>query len=213
MAAVLRNLITTVLLLIMATAGQATAKPVKILALGTSLTQGYGLPPGTEFPVQLQAALRKGGIEATVINAGVSGDTSAGGLARLDWSLVDKPDVAIVELGSNDMLRGLPPEQTEKNLRAILTRLKSVKVKVLLTGMMAQRNLGADYVKSFDGIYPRLAKEQGVLFYPFMLDGVALNRKLNLADGIHPNPDGVKVIVARMLPLLKKLIQQSGNVR
>jgi acyl-CoA thioesterase-1 len=213
MAAVLRNLITTVLLLIMATAGQATAKPVKILALGTSLTQGYGLPPGTEFPVQLQAALRKGGIEATVINAGVSGDTSAGGLARLDWSLVDKPDVAIVELGSNDMLRGLPPEQTEKNLRAILTRLKSVKVKVLLTGMMAQRNLGADYVKSFDGIYPRLAKEQGVLFYPFMLDGVALNRKLNLADGIHPNPDGVKVIVARMLPLVKKLIQQSGNVR
>ena len=213
MAAVLRNLITTVLLLIMATAGQATAKPVKILALGTSLTQGYGLPPGTEFPVQLQAALRKGGIEATVINAGVSGDTSAGGLARLDWSLVDKPDVAIVELGSNDMLRGLPPEQTEKNLRAILTRLKSVKVKVLLTGMMAQRNLGADYVKSFDGIYPRLAKEQGVLFYPFMLDGVALNRKLNLADGIHPNPDGVKVIVARMLPLLKKLIQQSGSVR
>jgi acyl-CoA thioesterase-1 len=213
MAAVLRNLITTVLLLIMATAGQAAAQPVKILALGTSLTQGYGLPPGTEFPVQLQAALRKGGIEATVINAGVSGDTSAGGLARLDWSLVDKPDVAIVELGSNDMLRGLPPEQTEKNLRAILTRLKSVKVKVLLTGMMAQRNLGADYVKSFDGIYPRLAKEQGVLFYPFMLDGVALNRKLNLADGIHPNPDGVKVIVARMLPLLKKLIQQSGNVR
>ena len=213
MAAVLRNLITTVLLLIMATAGQATAKPVKILALGTSLTQGYGLPPGTEFPVQLQAALRKGGIEATVINAGVSGDTSAGGLARLDWSLVDKPEVAIVERGSNDMLRGLPPEQTEKNLRAILTRLKSGKVKVLLTGMMAQRNLGADYVKSFDGIYPRLAKEQGVLFYPFMLDGVALNRKLNLADGIHPNPDGVKVIVARMLPLVKKLIQQSGSVR
>jgi acyl-CoA thioesterase-1 len=213
MAAVLRNLITTVLLLIMATAGQATAKPVKILALGTSLTQGYGLPPGTEFPVQLQAALRKGGIEATVINAGVSGDTSAGGLARLDWSLVDKPDVAIVELGSNDMLRGLPPEQTEKNLRAILTRLKSVKVKVLLTGMMAQRNLGADYVKSFDGIYPRLAKEQGVLFYPFMLDGVALNRKLNLADGIHPNPEGVKVIVARMMPLVKKLVQQSGKAR
>ena len=213
MAAVLRNLITTVLLLIMATAGQAAAQPVKILALGTSLTQGYGLPPGTEFPVQLQAALRKGGIEATVINAGVSGDTSAGGLARLDWSLADKPDVAIVELGSNDMLRGLPPEQTEKNLRAILTRLKAAKVKVLLTGMMAQRNLGADYVESFDGSYPRLAKEQGVLFYPFMLDGVALNRKLNLADGIHPNPDGVKVIVARMLPLVKKLIQQSGNVR
>ncbi len=200
------NLISTVLLLIMATAGQAEAKPVKILALGTSLTQGYGLPPGTEFTVQLQAALKRAGIEAAVINAGVSGDTSAGGLSRLDWSLADKPDVAIIELGSNDMLRGLPPAQTEKNLRAILTRLKAAKVKVLLTGMKAQRNLGAEYVKSFDGIYPRLAKEYGLLFYPFMLDGVALNPKLNQADGIHPNPQGVKVIVARMLPLVKKLV-------
>jgi len=202
----LRYLISTVLLLIMATAGQAQEKPVRILALGTSLTQGYGLPPGTEFTVQLQAALKRGGINAQVINAGVSGDTSAGGLARLDWSLADKPDVAIIELGSNDMLRGLPPAQTEKNLRAILTRLKAAKVKVLLTGMKAQRNLGAEYVKSFDGIYPRLAKDFGVLFYPFMLDGVALNPKLNQADGIHPNPEGVKVMVARMLPLVKKLV-------
>lgn len=202
----LRNLISTVLLLIMATAGQAQEKPVKILALGTSLTQGYGLPPGTEFSVQLQAALKRAGIGATVINAGVSGDTSAGGLARLDWSLADKPDVAIIELGSNDMLRGLPPRETEKNLRAILTRLKAAKVRVLLTGMKAQRNLGAEYVKSFDGIYPRLAKEFGVLFYPFMLDGVALNPKLNQADGIHPNPEGVKVMVTRILPLVKKLV-------
>lgn len=206
MTRLFRNLISTVLLLIMATAGQAQEKPVKILALGTSLTQGYGLPPGTEFTVQLQAALKRAGIAATVINAGVSGDTSAGGLARLDWSLADKPDAAIIELGSNDMLRGLPPAQTEKNLRAILTRLKAAKVKVLLIGMKAQRNLGADYVKSFDGIYPRLAKEYGALFYPFMLDGVALNSKLNQADGIHPNPEGVKVIVARMLPLVKKLV-------
>jgi acyl-CoA thioesterase-1 len=209
----LRNLISTVVLLIMATAGQVWAKPVKILALGTSLTQGYGLPPGTEFPVQLQAALKKVGIDATVINAGVSGDTSAGGLSRLDWSLADKPDVAIIELGSNDMLRGLPPAQTEKNLRALLIRLKAAKVKVLLTGMKAQRNLGADYVKSFDGIYPRLAKEQSVLFYPFMLDGVALNPKLNQADGIHPNPEGVKVMVARILPLVKTLVSQAGSGR
>jgi len=207
------NLISTVLLLIMATAGQAEAKPVKILALGTSLTQGYGLPPGTEFTVQLQASLKRTGIEAVVINAGVSGDTSAGGLSRLDWSLADKPDVAIIELGSNDMLRGLPPAQTEKNLRAILARLKAAKVKVLLTGMKAQRNLGAEYVKSFDGIYLRLAKEYGLLFYPFMLDGVALNPKLNQADGIHPNPQGVKVIVARMLPLVKKLASQAGSGR
>ncbi len=206
MTRLFRNLISTVLLLIMATAGQAQEKPVKILALGTSLTQGYGLPPGTEFTVQLQAALKRAGIAATVINAGVSGDTSAGGLARLDWSLADKPDAAIIELGSNDMLRGLPPAQTEKNLCAILTRLKAAKVKVLLTGMKAQRNLGADYVKSFDEIYPRLAKEYGVLFYHFMLDGVALNPKLNQADRIHPNPEGVKVMVARILPLVKKLV-------
>ncbi len=213
MTRLFRNLISTVLLLIMATAGQAQEKPVKILALGTSLTQGYGLPPGTEFTVQLQAALKRAGIAATVINAGVSGDTSAGGLARLDWSLADKPDAAIIELGSNDMLRGLPPAQTEKNLRAILTRLKAAKVKVLLTGMKAQRNLGAEYVKSFDGIYPRLAKEFDVLFYPFMLDGVALNPKLNQADRIHPNPEGVKVMVARMLPLVKKLASQTGKAR
>ena len=193
-------------LLIGAGAGQALAAPVKILALGTSLTQGYGLPPGTEFSVQLQAALKRAGIDAVVTNAGVSGDTSAGGLARLDWSLAARPDVAIIELGSNDMLRGLPPEQTEKNLRAILTRLKAAKVKVLLTGMKAQRNLGSEYVKAVDAIYPRLAKQQGVLFYPFILDGVALNSKLNQADGMHPNPDGVKVIVARILPLVKTLV-------
>ena len=193
-------------LLIGAGAGQALAAPVKILALGTSLTQGYGLPPGTEFSLQLQAALKRAGIDAVVTNAGVSGDTSAGGLTRLDWSLAARPDVAIIELGSNDMLRGLPPEQTEKNLRAILTRLKAAKVKVLLTGMKAQRNLGSEYVKAFDAIYPRLAKQQGVLFYPFILDGVALNSKLNQADGMHPNPDGVKVIVARILPLVKTLV-------
>lgn len=206
-----RALFSIVLPLIMAASGQALAAPVKILALGTSLTQGYGLPPGTEFPVQLQAALKAAGVDATVINAGVSGDTSAGGLARLDWSLADKPDAAIVELGSNDMLRGLSPAQTEKNLRAILAKLKTAKVRVLLTGMQAQRNLGADYVRQFDSIYPRLAKEYGVLFYPFVLDGVALNPKLNQADGMHPNPEGVKVIVRRMLPLVRKLAAQPGG--
>ena len=195
-------------LLIGAGSGQALAAPVKILALGTSLTQGYGLPPGTDFTVQLQGALKRGGVDATVINAGVSGDTSAGGLARLEWSLADRPDAAIIELGSNDMLRGLPPQQTEKNLRAILARLKAAHVRVLLIGMKAQRNLGPDYVKQFDTIYPRLAKEYDALFYPFFLDGVALNPKLNQADGIHPNPEGVKVVVARMLPLVKKLAAQ-----
>jgi len=195
-----------VLLLIVAGAGRALAAPVKILALGTSLTQGYGLPPGTDFTVQLQAALKKAGIDAAVTNAGVSGDTSAGGLARLDWSLADHPDAAIVELGGNDMLRGIAPSETEKNLRAILDRLKAAHVKVLLTGMHAQHNLGPDYVQAFDAIYPRLARDTHVLFYPFILDGVALNPKLNQADGMHPNPAGVKIIVARILPLVKQLV-------
>jgi acyl-CoA thioesterase I len=206
-----KALLSIVLLFIMAGAGQALAAPVKILALGTSLTQGYGLPPGTEFTVQLQAALKKSGIDAVVTNAGVSGDTTAGGLARLDWSLADHPDAVIVELGSNDMLRGIAPSETEKNLRAILDRLKAAHVKVLLTGMHAQRNLGADYVKQFDAIYPRLAKDGNVLFYPFILDGVALNPKLNQADGMHPNPAGVKIIVTRILPLVKKLVPKEGK--
>ena len=206
-------LLSIVLPLIVAGAGQAVATPVKILALGTSITQGYGLPPGTDFTVQLQAALKREGIDAVVTNAGVSGDTSAGGLARLDWSLADHPGAVIVELGGNDMLRGIPPAETEKNLRALLARLKSAHVPVLLTGMHAQRNLGADYVKQFDGIYPRLARETGVLFYPFILDGVELNPKLNQADGMHPNPAGVKIVVARILPLVKKLAKESEKIR
>jgi len=206
MTRLFKTLLTIVLLTIMAAAGQAYAKPVKILALGSSLTQGYGLPPGTEFTVQLQAALKQAGVDAVVTNAGVSGDTSAGGLARLDWSLADHPDAVILELGSNDMLRGTAPAETEKNLRAVLDKLKAAHVPVLLTGMHAQRNLGADYVKQFDPIYPRLAKQYGVLFYPFFLDGVAMNPKLNQADGMHPNPAGVKIIVARMLPMVRKLV-------
>src|SRR6188768_1756634 len=150
-----KTLLSIVLLLIMSGAGQAWAAPVKILAMGTSLTQGYGLPPGTEFTVQLQKALKQAGIDAIITNAGVSADTSAGGLARLDWSMADHPQAVILELGSNDMLRGIPPATTEKNLRAILVKLKAARVKVLLTGMQAQRNLGADYVKQFDSIYPR----------------------------------------------------------
>jgi acyl-CoA thioesterase-1 len=191
----------------------ALAQPVKILALGTSLTQGYGLPPGTEFTTQLQAALKAQGIEADIVNAGVSGDTTAGGLSRLDWSLADHPDAVILELGSNDMLRGVPPSETEKNLRAILTKLTKDHIPVLFTGMHAQRNLGADYVKQFDSIYPRLAKEFPVIFYPFILDGVALNPKLNQADGLHPNPAGVKIIVKQILPDVKKLIAKASAAK
>jgi acyl-CoA thioesterase-1 len=188
------------------TVGSACAATVKILAFGTSLTQGYGLPPGTEFTTVLQEKLKAAGIDAEIVNAGVSGDTSADGLSRLDWSLADKPQAAIVEMGSNDALRGLAPAQTEKNLDAILAKLKAAHVAVLLCGMHAPRNLGPEYAAQFDTIYPRLAKKYGVLFYPFILDGVALNPKLNQADGIHPNPAGVKIIVGRILPYVKQLI-------
>ncbi len=178
----------------------ATAAPIKILALGTSLTQGYGLPPGTELTALLETRLKAKGIAATVINAGVSGDTSAGGLARLDWSLADNPNAAMVELGSNDALRGLPPAETEKNLSAILARLKAAHIPVLLLGMMAPRNLGPEYVAQFDAIYPRLARQYDTLYYPFVLDGVAMNAKLNQDDGIHPNPAGEKIIADRLFP-------------
>jgi len=138
----------------------------------------------------------------------VSGDTSAGGLSRLEWSLADHPQAAIIELGSNDALRGQSPAQTESNLAAILTRLHDAHIAVLLTGMKAPRNLGPEYAAQFDAIYPRLAKRYGVLFYPFILDGVAANPRLNQADGIHPNPQGVKIIADRLLPYVKRLVLQ-----
>jgi acyl-CoA thioesterase-1 len=187
----------------------ADAEPLKILALGTSLTQGYGLPPGTEFTTVLQEKLKSAGVNATIINAGVSGDTSAGGLSRLDWSLADNPKAAIIELGSNDALRGLAPAQTEKNLAAILSKLKAAHVAILLCGMRAPRNYGPEYAAQFDAIYPKLAKQYGVLFYPFILDGVALNPKLNQADGIHPNPMGVQIVVKRILPLVLRLAKDA----
>ena len=185
----------------------AAEKPYKILALGTSLTQGYNLPPGTDFTAQLEARLNQGGYNVKITNAGVSGDTSAGGLARLDWALSEPYDAATVEFGSNDALRGLKPAQTEANLDAILLKLKSKNIKVLLTGMLAPRNLGPDYVKEFDAIYPRLAKKHNVRFYPFFLDGVAGDLKLNQADGIHPNEIGTQIIVARMYAHVVYLIK------
>lgn len=184
----------------------AEAKPIKILAIGTSLTQGYNLPPGTDFTSVLQAQLKAKGHDVSVINAGVSGDTSAGGLARLDWALADPVDGAIVELGSNDALRGLDVPQTRSNLDAVLVKLKSRGVAVLLTGMKSPRNLGPEYVTAFDGLYPDLAKKHRVLFYPFFLEGVAADLKLNQTDGIHPNEQGTQVIVKGMLPYVEKLI-------
>ena len=195
-----------VLLYLILLAAPAAAAPIKILMFGTSLTQGLGLPPGTELPAVLQTKLAGAGVQAKVINAGVSGDTSADGLSRVDWSLADKPDTAIVELGSNDALRGIDPAITEKNIAAVLAKLQAAHVPVLLLGMKAPRNLGHEYVARFDGMYPRLAARYHDALYPFALDGVALNPKLNQADGMHPNPAGVQVIAARLFPYVRRLI-------
>lgn len=186
----------------------AWAAPVRILAFGDSLTAGYGLTEAEGFTAQLQAALREAGVEAQVINGGVSGDTTAGGLARIDWALADKPDLVVLELGSNDALRGLEPAEAEKNLDGMLARLAEAKVPVLLAGMLAPRNLGEDYGAAFDAIYPRLAEQHGVPLYPFFLDGVATDPALNQADGIHPNKAGVAIIVERLLPHLLPLIEK-----
>ncbi len=184
----------------------AETKPLTILAFGDSLVAGYGLGNGDGFTVKLEAALKAKGIAARVVNAGLSGDTSAGGLERLDWALEPKPDFAIVELGANDGLRGLDPAQTRANLDAILTKLKAKGVPVLLAGMYAPPNMGADYVSAFNALYPELAKKHGVLLYPFFLDGVAADASLNQRDGIHPNAKGVDIIIERILPDVLKLI-------
>ena len=164
---------------------QAQMAP-KILALGDSLTAGYNLPADAAFPQQLEAALRKDGIQANVINAGVSGDTTTGALNRVDWALADKPTHAIVALGANDMLRGLSPETARANLEKIIVKLQQAGVKVMLAGMLAAPNLGADYAARFNPIYPDLAKKYGLALYPFFLDGVAGQPALNLSDGMHP---------------------------
>jgi len=192
----------------MIAAADSNGQPLRILVLGDSLTAGYGLPAEEAFPVQLEQALRQTGRTVKVLNGGVSGDTTAGGLARLDWALADKPQLVIIELGANDALRGLPPEQTRHNLDAIMTRLKQQGIAVLLTGMRAPRNLGSDYYNKFDQIYPELAARHGVAFFPFFLDGVAAVPKFNQEDGIHPNPAGVRLIVCNLLPTLEPLLDQ-----
>jgi len=181
----------------------ADAAPIRLLALGDSLTAGYNLPPGQSFADQLETALKAKGYDVTVIQGGVSGDTSSGGKARLDWVMGGaKADHVIVELGANDALRGIAPEQTEANIDAILTNLQGKNVKVLLAGMMAPPNLGADYGKRFNGLYPALAKKHQVPLYPFFLDGVAAHPDLQLSDGMHPTVQGVGVMVKNMLPAI-----------
>jgi acyl-CoA thioesterase I len=180
--------------------------PVRIVALGDSLTAGLGLPQKDGFVARLQAALAAKGVAASIVNAGVSGDTASGGLARLDWSVPHGTDAVILELGANDMLRGIDPQVTRTALDAILQRLTDRHIAVLLCGMRAAPNLGADYVQSFERIYPGLAAKYGVPLYPFFLDGVAANPALLQHDGLHPAAAGVDVIVARILPQVEQLI-------
>jgi acyl-CoA thioesterase I len=187
-------------------ASHAAVAATRILVLGDSLSAGYGLPAAEDFPTQLGARLKADGYDVDVENGGVSGDTSAGGLARLDWALGGHPDLVLVELGANDALRGIDPKFTASNLAKIVARLQAAKIKVLLLGMKAPGNWGPSFQKRFDAIYPTIAAKYKVPLYPFFLDGVALDQKLNQADDLHPNAAGVKVIVARVAPVVERLL-------
>ena len=185
----------------------AEARTIRLVALGDSLTAGYLLAGKDAFPAVLESALRAKGLDVTIENAGVSGDTATGGLDRLDWSVPDGTDGVIVELGANDALRGIDPKVTEAAIDRIIIRLKERKIGVLIAGMRAPRNNGTAYIEAFDPLYPRLAAKHGVPLYPFFLDGVVGDPALNLADMIHPNPSGVRIIVQRMLPDMEAFIR------
>jgi acyl-CoA thioesterase-1 len=192
--------------LLTATPGAAADRPLKIVALGDSLIAGFGLPANAAFPARLEAALKAKGYVVTIADAGVSGDTSSAGLARFDWSVPDDTDAVIVELGANDALRGIDPKVTKAALNSLLNKLDARHIPVLLAGMEAPRNMGPDYAREFDAIYPALASTHRVVFYPFFLAGVAVDANLNQGDGIHPNAAGVDAIVARILPSVEQLI-------
>lgn len=188
----------------------AQARSPVIVAMGDSLMAGYNLPADASFPAQLEARLRASGIGATVINAGVSGDTSAGGLARLDWALASanggNPDLVILEFGGNGALRGIDPAVTRGNLDEMLSILRGRNINVLLVGMRAPPNMGREFAEEFDAIFPELAANYGVALYPFFLEGVVLQPELKLKDGIHPNREGVAVMVGGMAPMVAKLL-------
>ena len=198
------GIVTTILALVL----PAQAAERTILLYGDSLLAGYGLPPDQGLAAQLQAAMDAAGLDATLVNASVSGDTSADGLARLDWSLAEAPDAVILGLGANDMLQGLDPATARANLAAILDRFDSLHLPVLLLGMMADRGLGTGYVSAFDGLYPALASEHDAILYPFYLDGVALDPAFNQADLHHPNAAGVAVIVDKLIPYVGQLLER-----
>jgi acyl-CoA thioesterase-1 len=187
------------------TAAPAGARTLRIVDLGDSLTAGLGLPADEAFPARLEARLKQDGLDVRVANAGVSGDTTAGGLARLDWTLGDKPDLVILALGANDALRGTDPEMVKANLDKMIDKIEASGAKLLLLGMLAPPNWGKAYDAAFDRIYPDLAKAHRVPLYPFFLEGVAMNPDLNQPDGLHPNQKGVGVLVDRIAPVIAKL--------
>lgn len=195
--------------MLLALAPVSAAESLRVLVLGDSLTAGYGLDAKDAFPVRLEAAMKAQGRDVTVLNAGVSGDTSAGGRARVGWALADKPHAVILELGANDGLRGLDPKATFDNLDAIIAKLRAAGLPVLLTGMLAPPNLGRDYADEYNAVFPRLAEKHDVLFYPFFLAGVAAKPDLNQDDGIHPNGKGVGVIVERIMPYVLDLVARA----
>ena len=180
-----------------------------MVVLGDSLVAGYGLPPGQAYPERLATKLGDLGYKLEIINAGVSGDTSSGGLARLDWSLGNDTDLILIELGANDALRGIPAEKTRENLDEMIKRLKARSIPVLLVGMLAPPNMGETYGEAFNSIYPDLAAKHETGFYPFFLDGVAAEQALNQDDGIHPNIDGISVILDRSLPTVERFLKSN----
>ena len=188
--------------LVITTPAAAASDQIRILALGDSLTAGYGLSQSDAFPSQLKQRLRDAGVASEIVNAGVSGDTTSGALQRLDWLMEERYDLAIVELGANDALRAVDPELTRQNLERIVEKLKATGSTILLAGMKAPRNLGDDYAKRFDALFPAIARQHALYFYPFFLDGVATDPSLNQPDGLHPNAKGVAIITERMLPFV-----------
>jgi acyl-CoA thioesterase I len=208
-------LVVAALALAVPLAGGAAAvdRPVRIVALGDSLTAGFGLPANAAFPARLEQALKAKGTAVEISNAGVSGDTASGGLARLDWSVPEGTDAVIVELGANDTLRGIDPKVTRQALEEIVRRLRGRGIAVLLAGMRAAPNLGPDYGRDFEAIYSDLAAQNDVLLYPFFLDGIATDAKLNQRDGLHPTAAGVDAIVARILPKAEELVARAREKR
>jgi len=192
--------------LLLLAGGPAAARTISIVDIGDSLTAGLGLPASEAFPARLEARLRQDGLAVTVVNAGVSGDTTAGGLARLDWTLADKPDIVIVALGGNDALLGIDPKTVRTNLEAMIGKIQASGAKLILLGMLAPPNWGEAYQRDFDAIYPDLARAHNVPLYPFLLEGVVMNPALNQPDGLHPNEKGVAIMVDRVAPLVAKVV-------